>query len=270
MTDATAGRSSLTATFRGLVRRLIPGVSLWKAQLLRAGKPVRERLADLEAAVAARWAAAAHRRLKAIQWEIPPPPEHFDHAIDLHYQWLATRNSFWLERGVFGGLALKGGRVLDLACGDGFNARNFYSLRSREVVACDFDPTAIATARRKNSAPNVAFVLADIRTDMPRGTFENVMWDAAIEHFTQAEMAAIFTAIRERLTPGGVLSGYTLVGRQDGQVGLEHHEYEFKSAAELESMLRSYFRNVRVFDTVYPDRHNLYFWASDGVLPLDR
>lgn len=56
------------------------------------------------------------------------------------------------------------------------------------MVACDFDPKAIWTENRKNKAPNIDFVLADIRTDMPQGTFDNIVWDAAIEHFTEEEL----------------------------------------------------------------------------------
>ncbi len=208
-------------------------------------------------------------RLMAVQWGKPPSPEHFDHHIDLFYQWMATRNPLWVERGVFGSLALRGRDVLELACGDGFNARNFYSLRSRRVVACDFDPQAIKTATTKNSAPNVEYLLADIRTDMPAGTFDNVVWDAAIEHFTPAEIDAILTNIKSRLTAGGILSGYTIVERPDGTKSLSHHEYEFKNKQDLLRFLAPHFKRVTVFETVYPARHNLYFWASDGMIPFD-
>ncbi len=230
-------------------------------------KPLLERLYSYEANAAAKWVSAAHRRLMDAQWGIQPTPEHFDHTIDLFYKWRATRNSFWLERGVFGGIALKGGRVLELACGDGFNARNFYSLRSTDVIACDFDPSAISTAESKNSAPNVRYMLADIRTDMPEGKFENVVWDAAIEHFTIEETADILRNIKTRLTADGILSGYTLVERSTGK-GIPQHEYEFHDADDLRRTLTPHFKNVKVFETVFPDRHNLYFWASDGSVPF--
>lgn len=54
-----------------------------------------------------------------LQWSFGEPPEHFDHEIDLYWQWGSARSSFWLERGVFSSLSLKGGAVLELACGDG-------------------------------------------------------------------------------------------------------------------------------------------------------
>lgn len=244
-------------------------------------KPVLEKIFAFEARLAEKWSKAAHRRLYFAQWNLPPTPEHFDHHIDMNYQWPATGNALWLERGVYGLLAIKrGGSVLELACGDGFNARFFYSYVVKNVVACDFDPSAIRTARTKNHAHNINFVLADIRTDMPEGRFDNVVWDAAIEHFTTDEIRKIMTDIKRRLTPTGVLSGYTLISRNDGQKHLQQHEYEFKDKEDLMSFFRPHFRNVTVFETVYPEkrnsrnevicpeRHNLYFWASDGIVPF--
>jgi SAM-dependent methyltransferase len=171
---------------------------------------------------------------------------------------------------VFGSMCLRGGDVLELCCGDGFNARNFYSLKSRQVIACDFDPLAIRAARRKNAAPNVTFLLADIRTAMPEGQFETVVWDASIEHFTSAEIQQIMAAIKRRMAPTGILTGNTIVARDDGAKQLSHHEYEFKDRSDLLRFLAPHFRNAAVFDTLWPTRHSLYFWASDGPLPFGR
>jgi len=223
---------------------------------------------NLECRISRFWVASAHKRLFFLQWKLMNNPEHFDHHIDLYYQWLATRNPLWLERGVFGSLALKGGDVLELACGDGFNARNFYSIRSSKVLSCDFDSSALDTAKAKNSAENVEFVFADIRTDMPDGVYPNIIWDAAIEHFTPTEINNILVDIKKRLEKNGILTGYTLVEKEDGSKHIHQHEYEFKSKEDLFGLLTPHFENVSVFETVYPDRHNLYFWASDGVLPF--
>lgn len=156
--------------------------------------------------------------------------------------------------------------MLELCCGDGFNARNFYSLISESVVACDFDPLILKIARRKNHAPKVRFVQADIRTDIPTGLFDNVIWDAAIEHFTPDEIDAILTNITRRLRPHGILSGHTIVEKTGGQKHLTHHEYEFKDKEDLRRFLTPHLKNVWVFETIYPDRHNLYFWASEGPI----
>lgn len=231
-------------------------------------KPLLTFIFETESFIAKKWAAAAHKRLFLATWSIPNNPEFFDHQIDLFYLWQETRAAFWVERGVFGSLALKrGGNLLELACGDGFNARNFYSGLVDSVIACDFDKNAILTANRKNKAPNVTYILADIRTNMPSGLFDNIAWDAAIEHFTPAEINDVIGNIKKRLKEGGVLSGYTIVERETGK-SLKQHEYEFKNMADLKRFFTPFFKNVIVFETIYPQRHNLYFWASDGTLPF--
>lgn len=231
-------------------------------------KPVFERVSEAECRIASAWAKSAHKRLMTVQWRLPPQPENFDHQIDLFYGWTASRNPQWVERGVYSALALKGGNLLELCCGDGFNARNFYSLKSKQVMACDFDPKVIRVAKRKNAAPNITFRVADIRTQMPEGRYDNIVWDAAIEHFTETEIQGVLGDIRTRLEPDGILSGHTVVERADGQKQLSHHEYEFKSKADLLRFLTPFFANVIVFETGYPGRHNLYFWASDAVVPF--
>ena len=75
--------------------------------------------------------------------------------------------------------------------------------------------------------------------------------------------------IKYRLSTDGVLSGYTIVERDDGVKHIHQHEYEFRNKEDLLQFLAPHFLNVRVFETKYPTRHNLYFWASDGVLPFD-
>jgi cyclopropane fatty-acyl-phospholipid synthase-like methyltransferase len=167
-------------------------------------------------------------------------------------------------------LALKPESVaLELCCGDGFNAYSFYSKRVKSIVAVDFNAKAIAYARRNFPAANISYRAADIRNEMPEGDFDNIIWDAAIEHFTEDEIANLMRAIRRRLDArGGILSGYTIVERDDGKKHLHQHEYEFRSKDDLARFLKPHFRNVTVFETLYPERHNLYFWASDATIPF--
>ena len=184
---------------------------------LEPAKPILEWVSEAECAIASAWTKSAHKRLMSIQRGIPPAPENFDHQIDQFYWWAASRNPQWVERGVYGALALTGGNLLELCCGDGFNARNFYSLKAQQVVACDFDAKIISIAKRKNAAPNVSFHIADIRTQMPAGQYDNIVWDAAIDYFTEPEIMNIMQSIKDRLSPGGILSGHTAIERADRQ-----------------------------------------------------
>ncbi len=212
-----------------------------------------------------------HSLQMKVEWEMQgmPVPEWFDHYLDMYYQWEKTRNPLWLERGIFSSLAInKNGSVLELCCGDGFNAKYFYSIKAKSILSVDFDKNSIAHAQKYNKVENVTFQLADIRHRMPEGIFDTIIWDAAIEHFTELEIDALMKNIKLRLTHEGVLSGYTIVRRQKTQAFV-HHEYEFKSKEDLMQFLTPYFQNVKVFETIYPSRHNLYFWASDDIIPFD-
>lgn len=204
-----------------------------------------------------------------LEWGIEPVPEWFDHYIDLYYIWgLNNQNVFWVERGAYNLLAIKeSSTMLELCCGDGFNSKYFYSHKAKSIIAVDFDPNAIEHAKKYNQANNVVFKDCDIRSVIPEGSFDNIIWDAAIEHFTEDEIATIMMNIKDRLNKDGILSGYTIIEKTNGK---QHslHEYEFKSKEDLKRFIEPYFNNVMIFETQYPNRHNLYFYASDSIIPF--
>ena len=212
----------------------------------------------------------AHRQQYNIQWGDPAAaPEWYDHFLDQYFAWPTKRMPYWVERGVYSTLAIaQGARVLELCCGDGFNAAHFYSSLAGSVLAVDFDQTAIDHANKRNAAANVEYRLVDVRDGLPAGKFDNIVWDAAIEHFTPSEISELTASIKLALADNGILSGYTITEGAHGK-HLVHHEYEFRDKEDLLRFLSPDFANVRVFETVYPDRHNLYFWASNGPLPFD-
>lgn len=223
--------------------------------------------------------AITYKLLFYAEWGIIDTPENFDHELDLYWQWDEKCFPYWLERGVYSVQALKMFEdpcVVELCCGDGFNAKHFYSTSAKEIVACDFDKNIIKTAKRKNRRSNISFYEGDIRNgiysifgDKMRGGVTNIIWDAAIEHFTPTEINDIMNDIKQVLScRKGILSGYTIVEARDGK-SLEQHEYEFKDMGDLKRFLVPYFKNVYVFETIYPDRHNLYFYASDGPIPFE-
>lgn len=212
----------------------------------------------------------SHHLQFLVEWAVDNP-EYFDHNIDMYSFWYKTRESFPVERGVFSSFAMTANsQVLDLCCGDGFNSYHFYSLRAMHVIAIDFDREAIRWAQRNYGAPNLIFRLGDIRTDIPGGPFDNIVWDAAVEHFTETEITSIMSRIKEVLTPTGTLSGYTIIEPQNGGKHLHQHEYEFHSKEDLVRFLVPHFKKVHVFETNFPSRTNLYFYATDGTLPFQQ
>lgn len=210
-----------------------------------------------------------HRLQFLIEWGVDNP-EYFDHQMDIHWQWGKTGASFPMERGVHSSLALKGsGDTLDLCCGDGFYSNYFYAIHSNSVTAIDFDRDAIKWAKRNSFAKNIRFVVGDIRNDIPDGPFDNIVWDAAVEHFTEIEIKSLMSRIKSVLKPEGILSGYTIVEPDHGGKHLHQHEYEFHDKEDLARFFSPHFKNVQVYETVYPTRTNLYFYATDGNLPVE-
>lgn len=235
------------------------------------GKNIHSKILKTIALTSRRNASYWHSIQMKYEWGTPPQPEWFDHYCDQFYQFRISQNPLWVERGTFGLLAIKqGADVLELCCGDGFNAYHFYSIRANKIISVDFDKDAIPHAKKYNQAKNIEFKLCDIRIEMPEGIFDNVIWDAAIEHFTEEEIDKIMGSIKIRLKPDGVLTGYTIVELPTGIKSLSHHEREFMSKEDLKSFFEPHFKNIKVFETIYPVRHNLYFYASDGVLPFDK
>jgi SAM-dependent methyltransferase len=213
--------------------------------------------------------AGTHFLQFALQWGWAPRPEWFDHFLDQHWQWSAKNNSLWVERGVFSRLVLKpNSRMLEICCGDGFNARHFYASAATSIIAIDFDVDAIPHARRFNSAPNIEYRQHDIRQGLPAGPFDNIVWDAAIEHFTEEEIDKLLREIVALLGESGVVSGYTLTESADGRKSNALHEYEFKDKEDLRRFFTPHFKYVKVWETIYPTRHNLYFAASQQPFEL--
>lgn len=115
--------------------------------------------------VARKLCSVAYRGLFHFEWFVDNP-ENFDHEIDLYWQWNAKCLPYWVERGVYSVQALKMFEhpiVIELCCGDGFNAKHFYSTSADKILACDFDKAIIRTARKKNGRNNIIYKLADIR-----------------------------------------------------------------------------------------------------------
>lgn len=153
--------------------------------------------------------------------------------------------------------------VLELCCGGGFNAKFFYSYKAGHIISCDFDPKAILHAQTYNMTAKTQFVLADIRTDMPAGKFDNIIWDGSLPYFSESEIQKLISDITNRLAVNGIFSGYVQCVHQP------QYKHEFQSKDDLKRFLEPYFAHVKIFETIYPDRHNLYFYASNGILPFD-
>ncbi|CAL99457.1 GT2 family glycosyltransferase [Saccharopolyspora erythraea NRRL 2338] len=141
---------------------------------------------------------------------------------------------------------VKGKRVLDLACGEGYGAA-LLAAEGAEVVGVDIDETTVEHARRTYGGRDVSFRTGSI-TDpdllADEKPFDVVVCFEAIEHV--AEHDAVLALVRNRLVRGGLF----LVSTPDTAVYQHEHgndnPFHVKelTAPEFESLLEGAFRHV--------------------------
>lgn len=212
--------------------------------------------------------AGSHHLQYNVEGFLRPSAEWFDHEIDVHWQWVARQRSMFLERGVLNTLVIRpGAQILEICCGDGFNAHRFYAGRGGHVLAVDHNLAALRHARRFHARANIDYRYWDILKGIPEGPFDNVIWDAALHHFTSPEATVILSAVHRSLAAQGVLSGYTVI-EPDESYSFTH--LHFADPQPLADLLTSEFAHVAVLETPDALRRNLYFFASDvpEALPL--
>lgn len=227
-------------------------------------------LSRLLSAISRKLTYYSHKLNFILHWNIPPQPEWQDQYTTLYYLWNLHNKPDVAERGCLITLGIKpNAAVLELCSGDGFFTKHFHAAKANSIIAVDFDSEAVNYARRYNSATNVSYNVLDIRYSFPNGFFDNIVWNAAIEHFTPSEIDSIMSNIKSQLAEGGVLTGYTVAEIPD-VMSLTHHELAFYSKNDLGDLLSKYFSNVRIIESSWPPTvHNFYFYASDGILPFD-
>lgn len=219
----------------------------------------------LNAALRALSAASHHFQYK-VEGFLRPSAEWFDHEIDAQWQWVSRQRSTFLERGVLNTLAIRpGAEILEICCGDGFNAHRFYAGRGKRVLAVDNNRAALRHARRFHARRNVEYRRCDILQGVPEGPFDNVVWDAAMHHFTPAEVTAILASVHGSLAGGGVLSGYTVI---EPDQDYAYTRLRFTGPESLLELLAGEFAHVAVLETPDALRRNLYFFASEDPRAL--
>jgi len=224
-----------------------------------------ERLAEISRVIAYN----AHNLKLVCDLQIPPYSVYVDQYVNQFFLMSAFKRSWWVEGPAFCGLAIEQGtRVLELGCGTGYYTDVFYSPFASEIVAIDIDPRAVETARRMHQAKNIQYEVMDFRQRLPAGPFDVVVWTPTIFAYTPEEIDGMMPRLREVMGKNGRLCGFTCVEVE--QAGPKILWHDMRSLAER---LKRYFANVlafkRVHATIRPPRHELFFFASDGMLPFD-
>lgn len=95
------------------------------------------------------------------------------------------------------------GRVLDVGCGPGRDAKIF-SDKGFDVVGIDFSSQMIELA--KKTAPKAKFVVMDLhKLDFPPNSFDGIWASACFLHISKRHLLAILSTLATLLVPGGIL-----------------------------------------------------------------
>lgn len=98
--------------------------------------------------------------------------------------------------------ALRPGRAIDLACGDGRNAR-YLAESGWEVEAVDFSPVAIEVASGLDDSDTISYTVGDAREWRPERPTDLVV--ISFLHLPIDELVAVLTTAATWLRPGGHL-----------------------------------------------------------------
>lgn len=140
-----------------------------------------------------------------------------------------------------------GDSVLDIGCGDGFFTHRFYSDRAGRIDAIDVEESAIAHAERYHAHPKINYVKCDaVAEPFPAGSYDAVIWNGAIGHFSEADTAIVLRKIRACLGPSGVFAGSESLGME----GHDHHQF-FSDEFAVQELFKPYFRYVATWTVNY-------------------
>lgn len=164
-----------------------------------------------------------------------------------------------VEAGVMGLLAIKaGGEILELGCGDGFDAKNFFSTKAYHITAIDSNHDALKHASVNNCAPNITYKYCDFSTDMTVGVFDSIVWNRGPEEFNKEVAGKIISGAKMRLNEDGILSGSSNILKSSGWLN---------SPSDLEKILSAHFSHVKIKESgCFPG--TCYFYASEKELRL--
>ncbi len=131
-------------------------------------------------------------------------------------------------------------KALDLGCGAGSDSY-YLTEKGIEVVACDYSPIALKTAKKE--APKAQTMLVDISKKLPfeDNSFDLVVADLSLHYFDTKTTIKIMQEIKRILTPNG-----HLLARVNSTADINHGAGQGEKIEENYYFVKGY--NKRFFD----------------------
>ena len=157
----------------------------------------------------------------------------------------------------------KGGKILDLACGPGRDAKIFTDL-GYQVIGVDLAEKMIEIARE--IAPKAEFKVMDmVELDFPDNFFDGVWFNAGILMVKKEEAPAVIQKIHQMLKPGGVLYINAKKGEGEGWGFDERYQIEkfraYYEHDELKGFLTQ-FEILKSWSNKHSGSYNKRIWIE--------
>lgn len=167
--------------------------------------------------------------------------------------------SLCAEAGIMGLLAMEpGDEVLELGCGDGFHAHEFYQKKAYHVTAIDSDIRSIMHASKNSSSSGITYKLCDFTRDMTVGKFDSVIWNLGPEVIAREAASHVLSMIKMRLKEGGVFAGASASSVLGSWV---------TGQSDIEKILSENFTNFKIKESGCSPG-TFYFYASEKEIRL--
>jgi 2-polyprenyl-3-methyl-5-hydroxy-6-metoxy-1,4-benzoquinol methylase len=156
---------------------------------------------------------------------------------------------FVLSRYKFVAKMFKGlGAVLEVGAGEGLGILLVLQ-EVGSVVAVDFRPEFIESAKDRFTSENVEFQLHDILREPVRGRFDGAYSLDVLEHIEQAAEHAFMSNLTASLNPLGIciIGMPSLESQRYASPNSKIGHVNCKSGENLEALMRAYFRTVLMF-----------------------
>jgi SAM-dependent methyltransferase len=163
------------------------------------------------------------------------------------------------------GARVLGGRVLDMACGEGYGSA-VLARGAQSVIGVDANPEAYDHARLRYRSDNLRFERGLVETHGELGAYDAVVFLQTIEHV--ADPAAVLTHLRSLLAPGGTVYVSTPNLLTIAPPGAEKssnpwHVKEYR-ADEFDALCRTAFDRVQLLGLRHARRLRLHELALRG------
>ncbi|MEW6101142.1 MAG: class I SAM-dependent methyltransferase [Candidatus Omnitrophota bacterium] len=161
---------------------------------------------------------------------------------------------------VFIGDFIKGKKVLEVGCGDGYGA-HYLSGLAKTIIALDYEPEVVLQAKNKYKAKGLQFISMDAaELALKDALFEAVCSFQVIEHIPQEKLMKYLSEIKRVLKKGGrfYLSTLNLAHAMKSPRSYQKnpaHCQEFR-LYRLKAFLAGVFRNVEVYGLHLSAKHN--------------